>query len=236
MPVEATGRGELEYCGKPLPTRSRFVVDKRCFDLVRHSGRCSDFPYLRHLDEVAKNVGTKIKRDSTMTTGAAWLSADAGFNRVQRWAMLLSDREILRLARVDMSKLSVGVQRKLREKAATYEDCIRVAQGLTWLANGMENAPGPPNGIKDYLETLFGPIEPNSTTCVICRTPLSFDLFHLARRGRAEIESAHKNPRIHTPENVGFAHRFCNIAQGDLTLDEFYKWMLMVLRRVGRIG
>lgn len=229
--VEASS---VEYCGKPLPSRSRFAADKRCFDLVGHSGRCSDFPYLKHLNTAAKSVATKIKRDATMTTGAAWLSDDAGFNRVQRWAMLLPDDDIKRITGVDMSLLSQGIQRKLRDKAAPYDDCIRVAQGLTWLAYGMPNAPAPPDQIRAYLETLFGPVGTGSTTCVICGAPLDFGLFELARRGKAEIETAHKNPRVHTPENVGFAHRFCNIAQGDLTLDEFYDWMEQVLRTVGR--
>jgi hypothetical protein len=150
--IDAPIRRQHNYCGHPLPSRSRFVADKRCFDIAGHTGRHSDFPYLRHLDREAPNVATKIKRDATMTTGAAWLSDDAGFNRVQRWAMLLSDDEILELAGVDMTRLSVGVQRKLREKAATYDDCIRVAQGLTWLAYGMEDAPEPPDEIRRYLE------------------------------------------------------------------------------------
>jgi hypothetical protein len=233
-PVPKPVEGTLSYCEKPLASRARFAANKRCFDIAGHRGRCSDFPYVRDLGKVAKNVATKIKRDATMTTGAAWLSDDAGFNRVQRWAMLLSDDEVEKVAGVDMRQLSPGVQRKLREKAATYDDCIRVAQGLTWLAYGMENAPKPPDDIRSYLETLFGPIAPGTTTCVICRGPLDFDLFKLARRGRAVIESAHKNPRIHTPENVGFAHRFCNIAQGDMGLNEFYDWMATVLSRVGR--
>ncbi|MGB2709921.1 MAG: hypothetical protein WBC33_00265, partial [Conexibacter sp.] len=236
VPQDPVARGQLRYCGKPLANRSRFAVDKRCFDVAGHAGRCSDFPYLKHLAREAKNVAEKIKRDATKTTGAAWLSDDAGFNRVQRWAMLLPDDEVLRLAGVDMTKLSEGVQRKLRDKAATYDDCIHVAQGLTWLAYGMAGAPAPPRDIGDYLEALFGPVEPGVTSCVICRAPLEFSLFRLARRGRAEIESAHKNPRVHTPENVGFAHRFCNIAQGDMTLDDFYEWMETVLRRVGRLA
>src|SRR6185312_6912408 len=194
---DAGASAELNYCGKPLTSRSRFTTNKRCFDLAGHDGRCSDFPFLRHLDEVAKGVATKIKRDATMTTGAAWLSDDAGFNRVQRWAMLLSDDEIHKAAGVDMSKLSPGIQRKLRDKAATYDDCIRVAQGLTWLAYNMPGAPPPPPNTRSYLEKLFGPIEAGSTTCVICRASLDFSLFALARRGKAEIETAHKNPRVH---------------------------------------
>jgi hypothetical protein len=233
VPTDAAPQGKLAYCGQQLPSRSRFSADRRCMNVVGHVGRCTEFPYLRHLNDAAHGVAEKIKRDATMTTGAAWLSSDAGFNRVQRWAMLLSDAEVLRLTGVDMSLLSDGVQRKLREKAAGYDDCMRVAQGLTWLAYGMADAPELPQDIRQYLETLFGPIVPGSTLCVVCRAPLSFSLFGLARRGRAEIESAHKNPRVHTPENVGFAHRFCNIAQGDLTLEEFYDWMRTVLTRVG---
>jgi len=35
-----------------------------------------------------------------------------------------------------------------------------------------------------------------------------------------------------TPENVGFGHRECNIAQGAKTLDEFYQWIEAILARV----
>lgn len=49
---------------------------------------------------------------------------------------------------------------------------------------------------------------------------------------KAAIETCHKNPRMHNPENVGFGHRECNIAQGAKTLDEFYQWIEAILARV----
>jgi hypothetical protein len=75
---------------------------------------------------------------------------------------------------------------------------------------------------------------PNTTTCLVCKKPISFALFHAAQRGKAEIETSHSNPRLHTTDNIGFAHRACNIAQGSKTLDEFYDWIAEILRRTGR--
>ena len=223
----------IEYCENTLPVRGRFSIPKRCFRLKGHEGRCSDFGFLRHLASVAPRVSNKIKRDATKTTGAAWLSADAGPNRIDRWAMLLSDDELLEHG-IDMAALSEGVQAKLREKAATYDQCIEVAQRLTWSAYGMLNSPRPPVRVQEYLETLFGPIVPAETACVICKGQLDFKAFDQARRGKAAIETAHVDPRVHSAGNVGFAHRFCNIAQGPLTLSDFYDWMETVLQRVGR--
>src|SRR5208283_3486139 len=94
-----------------------------------------------------------------------------------------------------------------------------------------DNAPVPPEEIKEYLEAVTGG-NWGQTTCQVCRFPLDFQLFAAARRGKAELETAHANPRLHTPENVGFAHRECNIAQGARTLDEFYHWIGEILRRV----
>ena len=131
-----------------------------------------------------------------------------------------------------MSKLKPGVIAKLREKAADYDSCILVAAKLTWLVYQMENAPTPPEDIKSYLECLFGEMKPGSTLCVICRLPLDFNLFELAARGKAAIETCHKNPRMHNAENVGFGHRECNIAQGNKSLDEFYSWIEGIIERV----
>jgi hypothetical protein len=97
----------------------------------------------------------------------------------------------------------------------------------------MTNAPNAPKEIRAYLEAIFGPISANTTTCLVCRNPLDFRLFAEARRGKAEIETSHSNPRLHTPDNVGFAHRACNIAQGNKTLEEFYAWISGILERVG---
>ena len=96
----------------------------------------------------------------------------------------------------------------------------------------MKNAPKAPNSTKEYLEDLFREMVLNSTCCVICRLPLDYELFSMAARGKAAIETCHKNPRMHNSENVGFGHRECNIAQGAKTLDEFYQWIEEILERV----
>jgi len=224
----------MQLCGKPLSSRSRFSKPglHRCYKVRGHSGKCSEFPYLEHLTRVAPRVARKIVRDSVMTTGAAWKSKDGGPNRIRRWVMLLSDEELLKLG-IDMTRFSAVIVAKLREKAAQYTDCMQCAQKLTWLAYGMQNAPGPPDEIREYLEGLFGGIQEGSTTCLICLAPLDFHLFDKARRGKAEIETSHRNPRVHTPENIAFAHRDCNIAQGNKTLDEFYEWTARILRKAG---
>lgn len=169
-----------------------------------------------------------------MTTGAAWKSSEAGPNRIVRWAMLLSDEE-LRKVGIDIEKLQPQVVAKLRDKAATYDDCMEVAHKLAGLTYGMENAPEAPDDTRQYLDETVGFPEGGSTVCMICRLPLNFDLFAEARRGKAAVETAHSNPRSHNPENVGFAHRECNIAQGNKPLDEFYDWIADILRRAGRL-
>ena len=220
----------FEYCGAPVASRSRFPAPRRCFLRAGHAGPHHEFPYLAHLTIEAPRVADKIIRDSVMTTGAAWKSKEAGPNRILRWAMLLSDEELLGLG-IDMSGLQRQVVAKLREKAATYDDCMKVAHKLTALAYGMRGAPKPPEAIREYLEDAVGQWVDDSTACLVCLEPLSFELFDEARRGKAAIETAHRNPRFHTPENVGFAHRACNIAQGNKTLDEFYDWIARILQR-----
>jgi hypothetical protein len=146
--------------------------------------------------------------------------------------MLLSDEELLDYG-LDMSKLRPGVVAKLRDKAASYENCINVAIKLTWLVYQMPNAPSPPQAIRNYLKIALD-IEPSDeveTTCEICLLPLSFNMFEDAVRGKALIETCHKDPRYHNPENVGFAHRECNIAQGAKSLDDFYNWIAGILER-----
>lgn len=227
----------MGFCNKPLKTRGKSKYDPldlhRCYADEGHGGACSEFPYLQHLAGVAKRVRDKIIRDSTKTTGASWKSEYAGPNRISRWTMLLSDDELLRLG-INMKALKPWVVAKLRDKAATYEDCMDAARKLTWLAYSMKNAPVPDAATRDYLESRFGPIRTSQTFCLICRAPLDFRLFDEARRGRAEIETAHASPREHNAKNVGFAHRHCNIAQGDKSLAEFYGWIEGILQRAGR--
>jgi hypothetical protein len=227
----------MTFCGKQLKTSGRSKYDPpglhRCYCMVEHTGRCEEFPFLEHLRTVARRVADKIARDSTKTTGASWKSEDAGPNRISRWTMLLSDAELKDLG-VNMAALKPWVVAKLREKAATFEDCIGTAQYLTWCVYGMCNSPDPDGFTRQYLEGIFGLIVKGTTRCLICRAPLDFALFEAARRGRAEIETAHAEPRSHIAGNVGFAHRACNIAQGDKTLSEFYDWIQGILSRAGR--
>jgi hypothetical protein len=224
----------IDFCLKKLPDRANAKYDPpnlhKCFKEKRHEGRCAEFPYLDHLKSAAPKVRQKIIRDSTKTTGASWKSDDAGPNRISRWTMLLSDEELADLG-INMSLLKDWVVSKLREKAATYDECMDATQKLTWSAYGMLNAPSPNAFTKSYLEALFGPISKGDTVCLVCKAQLNFNDFGLARRGKAEIETAHANPRQHSSENVGFAHRHCNIAQGDKSLPEFYEWMAGVLDR-----
>lgn len=223
----------VQLCGKKLPSRSKYdaIQGRFCQRDAGHPGRCDEFPYLADLVSSYPAVATKIIRDATMTTGAAWKSDEAGPNRILRWVMLCSDAQLKKFG-IDMSGLKPQVVAKLREKSATYDDCMASAKMLAWLAYQMEGAPQPSDATKAYLEADFGPMSSSSTTCLICKAKMPFKLFSLAQRGKAEVETGHSSPRQHNPGNIGFAHRVCNIAQGARTLDEFYDWMEEVLGRV----
>lgn len=227
----------MELCLNRLPSRSKYddIQGRFCQREKGHTGRCDEFPFLADLAKSHKAVATKIVRDAIMTTGAAWKSEEAGPNRILRWVMLLSDEELRRYG-LNMGGLKPQVVAKLREKAASYEDCIASAKMLTWLAYQMPDAPTPSDPTRKYLESYFGPMRFGSTCCLVCKGDLPFKLFALAKRGKAEIETGHASPRLHNPENIGFAHRVCNIAQGSRTLDEFYDWMEEVLGRVRAQG
>jgi hypothetical protein len=223
----------IELCLERVSSRSAYnaIQPRYCQCGKGHSGPHDEFPYLRELARAHPLVANKIKRDATMTTGAAWKSAEAGPNRILRWVMLLPD-EALKSYGINMAALKPQVVGKLREKAATYDDCMSVARKLTWLVHGMSGAPALSSEVRSYLEAHFGIIEAGATCCIVCRESLSFDLFAKAMRGRAEIETGHLNPRRHNAHNVGFAHRECNIAQGSKTLPEFYRWIETILIRV----
>lgn len=224
----------IDLCHKPLKGRSRFEAEfkRRCFLEAGHAGPCSEYPYLGHLEKAAPRVANKIKRDATKTTGAAWKSDDAGPNRIDRWAMLLPDDVLNDKYEINIAAMKPSVQAKLREKAASYDDCMAAAAKLTWSAYQMKGAPEPSDDVRAYLESRFEPLAPGTTRCIVCRDHLNFGDFDLAQRGRALIETAHSNPRIHNADNVGFAHRECNIAQGGLSLAEFYTWIRSILDRV----
>ena len=222
----------MNFCNKPINSRSKYneIVIRRCHRVESHAGTCDELPFLKHLKKAEPRLARKIVRDSTMTTGAAWKSDDAGPNRILRWVMMLSDDELKSFG-LDMASFKPGIISKLREKAADYDSCVEVAIKLTWLAYQMENSPSPPSVIQDYLEIIHGKMKMQSTVCEICRLPMNFADFSLAVRGKAKIETCHKNPRFHDAENIGFAHRDCNIAQGAKTLDEFYDWIEGIISR-----
>ena len=121
----------MEFCHKVIPTRSQYadVAEHKCHCPKGHSGKCEEFPFLNHLKSINKQVAEKIKRDATMTTGAAWKSADAGPNRILRWVMLLDDEELLKYG-INMAELKPGVIAKLREKAADYDSWRQSLHGL----------------------------------------------------------------------------------------------------------
>lgn len=222
----------IELCHQVIPSRSAYtaIQPKLCQLPKEHVGIHREFHYLDHLQQIKKSVAEKIKRDATMTTGAAWKSEQAGPNRILRWVMLLSDDDLTR-HNIRMDKLKPQVISKLREKAATYDDCMDVAKKLTWLVYQMEGAPEPSHDIMEYLESNFGKMASSYTSCIVCKENLAFSLFDKAQRGKAEIETGHINPREHNAENVGFAHRECNIAQGNKTLPEFYAWIRTIIKR-----
>ena len=173
----------MKFCYKEIPSRSKYegIQSRHCHLPAGHDGKCEEFPFLKELAKTHKRVADKIKRDSTMTTGAAWKSDDAGPNRILRWVMLLSDDELLKYG-IDMNTLKPQVVSKLKEKGASYDSCIMVAIKLTWLVYQMPGAPECPLVTKDYLEFHFGPMN-SETCCSICLEGIAFDLFHTAQRG-----------------------------------------------------
>ena len=74
----------MKYCGKAITSRSKYdqIAQKKCHLPHGHEEPCSEFPFLKHLQESNPRIVDKIKRDATMTTGAAWKSEDAGPNRI----------------------------------------------------------------------------------------------------------------------------------------------------------
>jgi hypothetical protein len=221
-------------CLAALPSRSRYasIQPPLCQMPRGHKGECTEYPYLKHLSSAFPNVAKKIVRDATMTTGAAWKSEKAGPNRILRWIALLPPDTLLKVS-PEICSSDPSILIKLKEKAATYEDCMGVAKKLAWLVYQMNGAPSPDRETQTYLEDFFSTMN-RQTTCLVCRAPLEFSLFNEAKRGRAPIETAHAIPRQHNALNVGFAHRECNIAQGAKTLDEFYAWISEIIQRIER--
>ena len=99
----------MNFCEKVIKKSYKFsdVQPKLCHKPENHSGACQEFPFLTHLNSIKPSVANKIKRDSTMTTGAAWKSEDAGPNRIQRWGMLLTDEQLKEYG-INMANLKPG--------------------------------------------------------------------------------------------------------------------------------
>jgi DraIII len=205
-PESIQGEGLMKLCLRELPSRSKYGFQRRfCQREEGHSGRCDEFPFLADLAHTHKSVATKIIRDSVMTTGAAWKSEDAGPNRILRWVMLLSDAE-LKKDGINMAGLKPQVVAKLREKAATYDDCIASAKMLTWLAYQMTDAPQPSEATRKYLEgysTLDLGVGP--TTPTIARTRLLG--WNVWRRWHSGHGTIHGPRRISSGHVMGICGR-----------------------------
>jgi hypothetical protein len=94
--------------------------------------------------------------------------------------------------------------------------------------------PGAPDCPKEIIGYLGKAPEKGAYVCPICLLPIEFSDFEKARQSKAVIETAHLDPTaeyIHTPDNVCFAHRTCNIAQGDRSALEFIEWIEGILNR-----
>lgn len=55
-------------------------------------------PILNLLESINKQATEKIKRDVTMSTGAAWKNVDAGPNQILRQVILLMAKDYLNTA------------------------------------------------------------------------------------------------------------------------------------------
>lgn len=206
-----------KLCGK---TYGSGLGDVRrvCRRASGHTGRCSDMPFLMHLEQVKPKVADKIVRDSFNTRGASWGKALDGTqkrrNRQPRWTVKPGD------------VFYPGHHQ-------TYENCLVVAAELALQAYEMVGAPVcPPDIVK-----LFPRIPViNSGLCPICKLPMEFSEFDLAVQSKAAIDTDHLNPgleRRHASGNVAFVHHECNTTKGDRSLEEFEEWMAAVLKRHG---
>jgi hypothetical protein len=183
-----------------------------------HTGRCSDMPFLMHLEQVKPKVADKIVRDSFNTRGASWGKALDGTqkrrNRQPRWTVKPGD------------VFYPGHHQ-------TYLNCLVVAVELALQAYEMTGAPACPPDIAQLLPRI--PVV-NSCLCPICKLPMEFSEFDLAVQSKAAIDTDHLNPgltRRHASGNVAFVHHECNTTKGDRSLEEFEEWMAAVLKRHG---
>ncbi len=189
-----------------------------CCRMAGHTSRCTDVPFLVHLEKAKPKVADRIVRDSFNTRGASWGKTVDGTqarrNRQPRWTLKEGD----------------GFYPAHHQ---TYKGCLQIAAELTIQAYEMVGAPTCPEEAAQWLPKK--PV-PNSGVCPICKLPLEFAEFDLAVQSKAAIDTDHLNPaleRRHASGNVAFVHHFCNTTKGDRSLEEFEEWMAGTLRRHG---
>lgn len=216
-------RSSMTVCRKPYG-KGMGGIQRTCRAQAGHSGRCTDMPYLRHLRSQPQfsKLAKKIERDALHTRGAAWPKNLRGLqkrkNRQPRWTLKSGDQ--------------LYPQHK-----ADYETCLEVARTLTVHAYEMQGAPECQEDIRPYLGD--SELRPGKYTCFICQLPIQIADFAKAVQSKALIETAHIDPTLsvlHTPANVQFAHRECNIAQGKRSTVDFLEWIRGILSRHNIVG
>ena len=207
----------MRACGKKFG-QGRGGVSRSCCREAGHEGRCTDLPFLVHLNQLKPKVSDKIERDSFQTRGASWGKTVGGTqarrNRQPRWTLKEGD----------------GFYPAHHQ---TYKTCLRIAAELTVEAYEMVGAPACPDEVARWLPRQ--PV-PSAGQCPICKLPLEFAEFDLAVQSKAAINTDHLNPtleRRHVSGNVAFVHHLCNTTKGDRSLEEFVEWMTGALQRHG---
>lgn len=207
----------MAACGK-IFGKGLGGIQRRCAREAGHQGRCSDMPFLLHLEKVKPKVAEKIVRDSFNTRGTSWGRALDGTqkrrNRQPRWTLAAGDAFF-------------------PAHHQTYDNCLAVAAELTIQAYEMAGAPNCPDDVGACLPRFP---RANFGLCPICKLLLEFSEFDLAVQSKAAIDTDHLNPaleRRHAPGNVAFVHHLCNTTKGDRSLEEFDQWMAETLSRHG---
>lgn len=223
--LKQTTGGKLEYCNKiiRLDSQAKF----RCKKEKGHTGRCQPTPFLNHFKEYNNaeygKVAQKIEQDAYHTRGNKTRPFK---NRSFRWDTPVEN------PKEHKDEENLGIPKK---EYASQEECFQVAQKLTKLAYEMAGAPKCPPEIEKRLDKK--PI-PNNARCPICKGFLDINDFKKAEWGKALIEMCHIYPLgedkiMHNYENIGWAHRHCNIAQQERSIPEFLKWISKILEAHG---
>lgn len=217
----------MEYCNKTIrpDSQARF----KCKKEKRHSDKCESTPFLNHLKTFSngkfRKVAEKIEQDAYHTRGNKTRPFK---NRSFRWDTPVENPE------QHKNEKNLGIPKK---EYAAQEECFKVAQKLTRLIYEMAGAPKCPPEITKLLDKK--PIC-NSAKCPICNGSLDINDFRKAKWGKALIEMCHVQPLsehkvMHNYKNMSWAHRECNIAQGEKSIPTFLKWISGILKSHGYI-